>query len=69
MLFFYHMVPFFQVRSIKQILALFLFSASAYYRANCINNAAIIVCVCVCVLVWMSVCVCECVGMDVCVCV
>ncbi len=28
--------------SIKQILALFLFSASAYYRANWINNAAII---------------------------
>ncbi len=27
----------------KQILALFLFSASAYYRANWINNAAIIV--------------------------
>ncbi len=32
--------------SIKQILALFLFSASAYYRANWINNAAIIVWVC-----------------------
>ncbi len=40
------MVPFFQVWPIKQILALFLFSASAYYRANWINNAAIIVCVC-----------------------
>ncbi len=51
------MVPFFQVWSIKQILALFLFSASAYYRANWINNAAIwmsecglyVLCVCVCV--------------------
>ncbi len=40
------MVPFFQVWRIKQILALFLFSASAYYRANWINNAAIIVWVC-----------------------
>ncbi len=39
--------------SIKKILVLFLFSASAYYRANWINNAAIIV--------W----VCWCVGMDV----
>ncbi len=45
-IFFYQMVPFFQVWPIKQILALFLFSASAYYRANWINNAAIIVCVC-----------------------
>ncbi len=44
------MVPFFQVWSIKQILALFLFSASAYYRDNWINNAAIIVCVCVLVI-------------------
>ncbi len=42
------MVPFFQVWSIKQILALFLFSAPAYYRDNWINNAAIIVCVCWC---------------------
>ncbi len=56
------MVPFFQVWSIKQILALYLFSASAYYRDNWINNAAIIVCV----LVWMSecglyvLCVCSC---------
>ncbi len=30
----------------KAILTLFLFSASAYYRANYINNAAIIGCVC-----------------------
>ncbi len=43
---FYQMVQFFQVWSIKQILALFQFSASAYYRANWINNAAIIVWVC-----------------------
>ncbi len=43
---FYQMVPFFQVWPIKQILALFLFSASAYYRANWINNAAIIVWMC-----------------------
>ncbi len=42
----YQMVPVFQVWSIKQILALFLFSVSAYYRANLINNAAIIVWVC-----------------------
>ncbi len=56
---FYQMVPFFQVWSIKQILALFLFSASAYYRDNWINNAAIwmsecglyVLCVCVCVCV------------------
>ncbi len=40
------MVPFFHVWPIKQILALFLFSASGYYRDNLINNAAIIVCVC-----------------------
>ncbi len=33
----------FQVWSIEQILALFLFPASKYYRANWINNAAIIV--------------------------
>ncbi len=46
--FFYQMVPFFQVWSIKQILTFFLFSASEYYRANWINNAAIIVCVHVC---------------------
>ncbi len=46
LLFFFQMVPFFQVWSIKQILALFLFYASAYYRANWINNAAIIVWVC-----------------------
>ncbi len=32
--------------SIKQILTLFLFLASACYRANWINNAAIIVWVC-----------------------
>ncbi len=32
--------------SIKQILDLFLFSTYAYYRANWINNAAIIVWVC-----------------------
>ncbi len=37
------MVPFFQVWPIKQILALFLFSASLYYRAKWKNNAAIIV--------------------------
>ncbi len=42
----YQMVPFFEVWSIKQILALFLCSASGYYRASWINNAAIIVCVC-----------------------
>ncbi len=42
------MVPFFQVWSIKQILAVFLFSASVYNRDNWINNAAIIVCVCWC---------------------
>ncbi len=36
-----------QVWSIKQILALLLFSASGYYRVNWINNADIIVCVCV----------------------
>ncbi len=56
--------------SIKQILTLFLFSASAYYRANWINNAAIIVCVCV--LVWMSECglyVCHKKKLCVCVCV
>ncbi len=40
------MCHFFQVWPIKQILALFLFSASASYRANWINNAAIIVWVC-----------------------
>ncbi len=66
-LFFYQMVPFVQVWSIKQILALFLFSASAYYRASWINNAAIIVWVC-----WygcQSV-VCKCVIKNcVCVCV
>ncbi len=55
---FYQMVPLFHFWSIKQILALFPFSASAYYRANWINNAAIIVCVlvliyCVCVCVFM----------------
>ncbi len=33
----------FQVWPIRQTLALFLFSASANYRANCINNPAIIV--------------------------
>ncbi len=54
--------------SIKQILALFLFSASAYYRDNWINNAAIIVCVCwykcqsvVCMCVIKKLCVCTCV--------
>ncbi len=47
----------FQVLHIKQKLALFLFSAYAYYRVNCMNYAAIIVCVdmdisvvCMCVL-------------------
>ncbi len=64
------MVPFFQVWSIKQIRALFLFSASVYYRDNWINNAAIIVCVCwygcqsvVCMCVinnCVCVCVCSC---------
>ncbi len=46
------------------MIALFLFSASAYYRDNWINNTAILVCVCVCVgmdvRVWIkddSVCV------------
>ncbi len=43
---FYQMVPFFQVWPIKQLLALFMFSASGYYRDNWINNAAVIVCVC-----------------------
>ncbi len=55
--------------SIKQILALFLFSASAYYRANWINNAAIIVWVCwygclsvVCMcVIKKNVCMCMCV--------
>ncbi len=40
-------MPFIQVWPIKQILALFMFSASAYYRANWINKADITVCVCV----------------------
>jgi len=44
------MVPFSQVWPIKKILALLVFSAYAFYRANWINYAAIIVCVCVCVL-------------------
>ncbi len=48
---FYQMGQFFQVWPIKQILALFLFSASAHYRANWINNAAIIV--------WVSWYVCQ----------
>ncbi len=46
---------------------LFLFSASAYYRVNCINNAAIIVYVCwcgcqsvVCMCVINQMCVCAC---------
>ncbi len=61
------MVPFFQVWPIKQILALFLFSASAYYRANWINNSAIIVygcqsVVCMCVIkIKMCVRVCSCI--------
>ncbi len=46
LLFFTRWCYFFQVWSIKQILTLFLFSASEYYRANWINNAAIIVWVC-----------------------
>ncbi len=59
------MVPFFQVWPIKQILALFPFSASAFYRANWINNAAIIVCVGMDVRVWFVCvskynCVCSC---------
>jgi len=37
------MVPFSHVWPIKKILTLLLFSASAYYRANWINDAAIIV--------------------------
>ncbi len=49
---FYHMVPFFQVWSIKQVLALYLFSASANYRVKWINNAAVIVRVCVRMLVY-----------------
>ncbi len=49
------MMLFFQVWSIKQILALDPFSASVYYRDNWINNAAIIVCVGMDV----SVCVCH----------
>jgi len=40
------MVPFFQVWPIKQIIALFLFSALAYYRANWINYVTIFVWVC-----------------------
>jgi len=44
------MVPFFQVWPIKQIIALFLFSALAYYRANWIHCAMVL---------------CGCVGMDV----
>ncbi len=43
---FYNFLPdgaIFQVWPIRQTLALFLFSASANYRANCINNPAIIV--------------------------
>ncbi len=56
---FYQMVPFFQVWSIKQILTLFLFSASVYYRDKWINNAAIIVCVCVCVCVYVCARFCD----------
>ncbi len=51
---FYQMVPFFQVWSIKQILALFLFSASAYYRASWII---------------MQLYLCECVVSVVCMCI
>jgi len=63
------MVQIFQVWSMKQILALILFSASAYYRANWINYAMIFVWVCwygcqsvvgICVL-YICVCVCVCV--------
>ncbi len=43
---FYQMVQSFQVWPIKKILALFLFSASAYYRANWTDNAVIIVWMC-----------------------
>jgi len=66
-LFFARWSHFFQVRPIKKIFTLFLFSASAYYRAKWINYAAIIVWVC-----WyecQSV-ACMCVlKKDVCVCV
>ncbi len=51
----------FKIKVIYQILALFLLAAFAYYRANCINNAAIIQCVC-----WYG---CQCVCVCVCVCV
>jgi len=44
--FFYQMMPFFQVWSIKQILALLLFSALAHYTASRINYATIFVWVC-----------------------
>jgi len=61
---------FFQVCGLKQILALFLFSASAYYRANYI--VCVCGCACVCVVVRVCVCgcvcVCVCVGMDLRVC-
>ncbi len=57
----YQMVKFFHVWSIKQILTLFLFSASAYYRDNWINNAAIIVCVGVDVRVWFVCVITNCV--------
>jgi len=40
------MVPFLRVWPTKQTLALFPFSASAYYRANWINYAAMIMWVC-----------------------
>ncbi len=47
---FFSILSFFQVWSIKQILTLFLLSASADYRVNWINSEAISVCVCVCVV-------------------
>ncbi len=47
-LFFTRWCHFIQVWPINHMIALFLFSASAYYRDNWINNTAILVCVCVC---------------------
>ncbi len=41
---FYQIVPFFSSLVYKSNTHLFLFSASAYYRENGINNAAVIVC-------------------------
>ncbi len=51
-------MPFFSGLVYKSNTHLFLFSASAYYRENGINNAAVIVCqrvVCMCVINTMCV--------------